>query len=159
MTGFDPAYPCFEDASASLRLRKSDAPFVDVYHTNSEAGENKGNFGIYDLIGNKDTLNTFFMSINLIKASFFKGHVDFYINGGNNQSECIRKDCIGVIECIVDSTRKFLTDHGLTEIVCSTFSFFMKSRTGVETKNIAKKGDFLKTFIISHCITFLSHYK
>lgn len=51
ITALDPAYPCFENTSASLRLRKSDANFVDVYHTNSEPGKNKGNLGIHDMIG------------------------------------------------------------------------------------------------------------
>lgn len=53
ITGLDPAYPCFENDSASLRLRKTDAEFVDVIHTNSEPGKNKGNFGTYDLMGKK----------------------------------------------------------------------------------------------------------
>lgn len=51
VTGLDPAYPCFENTSAILRLCKDDAEFVDVYHSNS-GPENKGNMGIYDMIGN-----------------------------------------------------------------------------------------------------------
>lgn len=52
ITALDPAFPCFENTSATLRLRKSDAQFVDVIHTNSGQGKNKGNLGIYDKIGN-----------------------------------------------------------------------------------------------------------
>lgn len=50
ISGLDPAYPCFENKSASLRLKKTDAKFVDIIHTNSELGENP-NFGIYEPIG------------------------------------------------------------------------------------------------------------
>lgn len=52
VTGLDPAHPCFENETASLRLRKSDAEFVDVIHTNSDQGDNRGNFGSYNLMGN-----------------------------------------------------------------------------------------------------------
>lgn len=56
ISALDPAFPCFEDNSAELRLRKTDAVFVDVIHTNSEPGENKGNLGIYDVMGNKSCI-------------------------------------------------------------------------------------------------------
>ncbi|KAL7293169.1 hypothetical protein TKK_0013319 [Trichogramma kaykai] len=65
ITGLDPANPCFNDVKVAFRLRKSDARFVDIIHTNSAPGLNP-NFGLYDRIG----------------------HVDFYINGGNNQPSC-----------------------------------------------------------------------
>lgn len=57
ITGLDPAQPCFEQKSSSLRLKKNDASFTDVIHTNSEPGENH-NFGIYDPIG-KENVNIF----------------------------------------------------------------------------------------------------
>lgn len=50
ITGLDPAYPCFVSNESSLRLRKFDAEFVDVIHTNSRKGINN-NFGTYDLCG------------------------------------------------------------------------------------------------------------
>lgn len=34
ITGLDPAQPCFKDAEVSAHLHKTDAPFVDVIHTN-----------------------------------------------------------------------------------------------------------------------------
>lgn len=51
VTGLDPAYPCFETSSASLRLRSSDANFVDVIHTDSQYLDNAGHYGIYDRLG------------------------------------------------------------------------------------------------------------
>lgn len=50
ITGLDPAYPCFVNDSSSLKLRKSDATFVDIIHTNSRKGINN-NFGTYDQCG------------------------------------------------------------------------------------------------------------
>lgn len=34
ITGLDPAQPCFKNADSSVKLHKTDAPFVDVIHTN-----------------------------------------------------------------------------------------------------------------------------
>lgn len=51
VTGLDPAYPCFEYESATYRLKKTDAQFVDVIHTNSAIEPYEGNLGIYDLMG------------------------------------------------------------------------------------------------------------
>lgn len=50
ISGLDPAYPCFESESALLRLKESDAEFVDVIHTNGEPGINP-NLGMYERIG------------------------------------------------------------------------------------------------------------
>lgn len=56
ITGLDPAHPCFENNSASLRLNKADAKFVDVIHTNSEYGLNH-NLGTYEPIGTQNVLS------------------------------------------------------------------------------------------------------
>lgn len=76
VTALDPAYPCFENESASLRLHKSDAKFVDVYHTNSEPGKNKGNLGIHDIIGNEKKLN-FCKNSNFFKFYIFGNYDNF----------------------------------------------------------------------------------
>lgn len=34
ISGLDPAQPCFKTADLSIKLDKTDAPFVDVIHTN-----------------------------------------------------------------------------------------------------------------------------
>uniref|UniRef100_A0ABD2WJM7 phospholipase A1 n=1 Tax=Trichogramma kaykai TaxID=54128 RepID=A0ABD2WJM7_9HYME len=83
ITGLDPANPCFNDVKVAFRLRKSDARFVDIIHTNSAPGLNP-NFGLYDRIGTF----VFFFNIYMFIHTFFPGHVDFYINGGNNQPSC-----------------------------------------------------------------------
>lgn len=65
ITGLDPAGPCFSNLLPELRLKDSDADFVDVIHTDS---------GVY---GMKDPI----------------GHVDFYVNGGSQQPNCLFQTC------------------------------------------------------------------
>ncbi|XP_052895462.1 phospholipase A1-like [Anopheles moucheti] len=60
ITGLDPALPFFATARPHWKLDQSDADFVDVIHTNA---------GVY----------------GKIEAC---GHVDFYMNGGQNQPGC-----------------------------------------------------------------------
>lgn len=59
-TGLDPALPFFATARQHWKLDITDADFVDVIHTNA---------GVY---GKIETC----------------GHVDFYMNGGQNQPIC-----------------------------------------------------------------------
>ncbi|XP_015116860.1 phospholipase A1 [Diachasma alloeum] len=66
ITGLDPAQPCF--AASGLSLRKTDAPFVDIIHTNGKLLAGMG-LGLRDPIG----------------------HVDFYANGGQRQPGCWRE--------------------------------------------------------------------
>lgn len=65
ITGLDPAQPCF--SNSQLSLDKSDAPFVDVIHTNGQLMSRLG-LGLPDAMG----------------------HVDFYPNGGKGQPGCVR---------------------------------------------------------------------
>ncbi|RLU22965.1 hypothetical protein DMN91_005243 [Ooceraea biroi] len=69
ITGLDPAQPCFKRAEASAHLHKTDAPFVDVIHTNGRLLRRLG-LGLPDAIG----------------------HIDFYPNGGEMQPGCVRTE-------------------------------------------------------------------
>ncbi|XP_015174926.1 PREDICTED: exosome component 10 [Polistes dominula] len=69
ITGLDPAQPCFRNTCPSLHLDKTDAPFVDVIHTNGKLLSNLG-LGLPEPIG----------------------HVDFYPNGGKNQPGCLESN-------------------------------------------------------------------
>ncbi|KAL0126495.1 hypothetical protein PUN28_005094 [Cardiocondyla obscurior] len=67
ITGLDPAQPCFKNADRSVHLHKSDAPFVDVIHTNGRFLTSLG-LGLPEAIG----------------------HIDFYPNGGKTQPGCVK---------------------------------------------------------------------
>ncbi|XP_033223552.1 pancreatic triacylglycerol lipase-like [Belonocnema kinseyi] len=67
ITGLDPAQPCFRNVDKDLLLDKSDAPFVDVIHTNGKLLTSIG-LGLPEAIG----------------------HVDYYPNGGKTQPGCSR---------------------------------------------------------------------
>lgn len=65
MVGLDPAEPSYENLADVLRLDKTDAIFVDVIHTNG-APLLSGGAGLMEV----------------------SGHVDFYVNGGEEQPGC-----------------------------------------------------------------------
>ncbi|OWR41693.1 putative lipase [Danaus plexippus plexippus] len=65
ITGLDPAGPCFTHVDPDLRLKESDADFVDVIHTDS------GVYGIKEAVG----------------------HADYYPNGGSQQPSCVFQTC------------------------------------------------------------------
>lgn len=68
ITGLDPAFPGFITPVLDDKLDKTDAEFVDVYHTNA------------------------FMQGKVEES----GHVDFYINGGVIQPGCWAERSKGV---------------------------------------------------------------
>ncbi|RZF34957.1 hypothetical protein LSTR_LSTR010049 [Laodelphax striatellus] len=67
ITGLDPAQPGFEGTPKEVRLDKSDAQFVDVFHTNIRPFIPTFGFGLISAVG----------------------HVDIYFNGGLDQPECL----------------------------------------------------------------------
>ncbi|XP_046613872.1 pancreatic triacylglycerol lipase-like [Neodiprion virginianus] len=65
VTGLDPAQPCFTTKDPAMKLDRTDAPFVDIIHTNGRLLSHLG-LGLPTPIG----------------------HVDFYPNGGMKQPGC-----------------------------------------------------------------------
>ncbi|XP_045505201.1 pancreatic triacylglycerol lipase-like isoform X1 [Colias croceus] len=65
ISGLDPAGPCFSHVEPELRLKHTDADFVDVIHTDA------GVYGIKDAVG----------------------HVDYYPNSGAMQPDCVLQTC------------------------------------------------------------------
>lgn len=65
ITGLDPAGPLYEGQDSRVRLDPGDAIFVDAIHTNAGKSYN-GALGIIQPVG----------------------HVDFYVNGGGQQTGC-----------------------------------------------------------------------
>lgn len=50
ITGLDPAQPCFRNTDSSIHLDKTDAPFVDIIHTNGKLHSSLG-LGLPEPIG------------------------------------------------------------------------------------------------------------
>ncbi|VVC96863.1 unnamed protein product [Leptidea sinapis] len=65
ISGLDPAGPCFSDVKPDLRLKETDADFVDVIHTDA---------GVYGL---KEPV----------------GQVDYFPNSGAKQPDCVLQTC------------------------------------------------------------------
>ncbi|XP_001949067.2 pancreatic lipase-related protein 2 isoform X1 [Acyrthosiphon pisum] len=60
ITGLDPAMQLYENTDPKYRINKNDATFVDIIHTNGNG------LGLFEPLG----------------------HIDFYPNGGNTQTNC-----------------------------------------------------------------------
>lgn len=58
ITGLDPAQPCFKNADKSMHLHKTDAPFVDVIHTNGKLLSEIG-LGLPEVLGTVEITNFF----------------------------------------------------------------------------------------------------
>ncbi|XP_061432932.1 LOW QUALITY PROTEIN: lipase member H-like [Lethenteron reissneri] len=100
ISALDAAGPEFEDRNADERLDHTDAAFVDVYHSDT------------DMFG--------------IKTSV--GHVDFYINGGEDQPGCPKTILQGKEFVICDHQRSSFLFLASMRAPCSTAAFPCASR-------------------------------
>ncbi|KAI4502880.1 hypothetical protein M0802_001924 [Mischocyttarus mexicanus] len=95
ITGLDPAQPCFRNTGSSIHLDKTDAPFVDIIHTNGKLLSNLG-LGLPEPIG----------------------HVDFYPNGGKSQPGCheSNKTYFGYLPIPQKYIQQAICNHGRSYI-------------------------------------------
>ncbi|XP_041858151.1 phospholipase A1 member A isoform X2 [Melanotaenia boesemani] len=106
ITGLDPAGPMFKGADTYDRLDPSDAQFVDAIHTDSDY------FGI----------------------SIPVGHVDFFLNGGKDQTGCARSRFASMYGYVICDHMRALHVYmsalngscPLMGIPCSTYEDFLK---------------------------------
>lgn len=106
ITGLDPAGPMFKGADTYDRLDPSDAQFVDAIHTDSDY------FGI----------------------SIPVGHVDFFLNGGKDQTGCARSRFASMYGYVICDHMRALHVYmsalngscPLVGIPCSTYEDFLK---------------------------------
>ncbi|TNN47159.1 Phospholipase A1 member A [Liparis tanakae] len=106
--GLDPAGPMFKGADTYNRLDASDARFVDAIHTDSDY------FGI----------------------SIPVGHVDFFLNGGNDQTGCARSRFNSMYGYVICDHMRALHVYmsalngscPLAGIPCSSYEDFLKGR-------------------------------
>nr|XP_057939018.1 phospholipase A1 member A isoform X2 [Doryrhamphus excisus] len=108
ITALDPAGPMFKGADTFDRLDPSDAQFVDAIHTDSDY------FGI----------------------SIPVGHVDFFLNGGQDQTGCTRSRFASMYGYVICDHMRALHVYmsalnascRLTGIPCSSYDNFLRGR-------------------------------
>lgn len=111
ITGLDPADPNFEHLPYIVRLDPSDAYFVDVIHTDGREFERTVGFGL----------------------SQPSGHIDFYVNGGENQKGCedgISGFVDGIFKAVRGQTDSTVTQSAGQGAACShsrAHSIFIES--------------------------------
>ncbi|KAL2715296.1 phospholipase A1 2-like [Vespula squamosa] len=122
--GLDPAGPSFESNDCSERLCKTDAHYVQIIHTSKK-------FGIEKSIG----------------------HVDFYVNQGNNQPGC------GNDPSLSNELDRVLPDCTFTSEAISFILFTRKISNGIvlTQQNLTNDRIFNKSDISSNLIIFLIH--
>lgn len=108
ITALDPAGPMFKRADTFDRLDPSDAKFVDAIHTDSDY------FGI----------------------SIPVGHVDFFLNGGNDQTGCARSRFASMYGYVICDHMRALHVYmsavngscALTGLPCTSYEDFLRGQ-------------------------------
>ncbi|XP_046743704.1 pancreatic triacylglycerol lipase-like [Diprion similis] len=109
VTGLDPAQPCFTTKDPAMKLDRTDAPFVDIIHTNGRLLSRLG-LGLPTPIG----------------------HVDFYPNGGMKQPGCSPMMDSSFFNFLPISNSK------IQEIICShgrSYAYLIESLYSAVTNN------------------------
>ncbi|GBP69380.1 Pancreatic lipase-related protein 2 [Eumeta japonica] len=105
ISGLDPAGPCFSHIDPELRLRASDAQFVDVMHTDA------GVYGLEDAVG----------------------HVDFYPNSGSQQPNCLFQTCSHSRAWLYYS-ESVVNPEAFPAVRCDSWDDFKNEKCGDEIK-------------------------
>ncbi|XP_053618638.1 phospholipase A1-like isoform X2 [Plodia interpunctella] len=102
ITGLDPAGPCFTQAEPELRLKASDAEFVDVIHTNA------GVLGMEEPVG----------------------HVDYYPNGGSEQPNCKLSSSCSHSRAWLMYSESVVNEEGFPAVSCDSWDQFKEGKCG-----------------------------
>lgn len=95
-TALDPAGPMFKDADRYDRLDPTDAQFVDAIHTDSDCKASLLHVVTKFFVTkhlSSDTVLTVLLDFSCVSdfgISIPVGHVDFFLNGGMDQTGCAR---------------------------------------------------------------------
>ncbi|XP_047505682.1 pancreatic triacylglycerol lipase-like isoform X1 [Pieris napi] len=123
ISGLDPAGPCFSHVDPEVRLKSTDADFVDVIHTDS------GVFGIKEPLG----------------------HVDFFPNQGLTQPNCVLQSC-SHSRCVPLYGESIINPEAFPAVKCKDWDAFKKGECekevvymGYPTKPGTKGLYFLRT--------------
>nr|ADA67928.1 putative lipase [Bombyx mori] len=99
----DPAGPCFSNIDPELRLKATDADFVDVIHTDA------GVYGLRDAVG----------------------HVDFFPNSGSQQPNCLLQTC-SHSRAWLYYAESVVNKEAFLAVPCKDWDAFRKNQCGAE---------------------------
>ncbi|XP_004926042.1 pancreatic lipase-related protein 2 [Bombyx mori] len=103
ISGLDPAGPCFSNIDPELRLKATDADFVDVIHTDA------GVYGLRDAVG----------------------HVDFFPNSGSQQPNCLLQTC-SHSRAWLYYAESVVNKEAFLAVPCKDWDAFRKNQCGAE---------------------------
>ncbi|KAK6636253.1 hypothetical protein RUM43_009912 [Polyplax serrata] len=111
VTGLDPASPLF-DGVINSQISKESGDFVDIVHTNAHF---------------KGEINTL-------------GHIDFYVNGGSIQPNCVTTTCSHdrAPQCFAESIN---SEKGFWGIPCKNYLSFKMGLCNTDDSKLVLMGD------------------